>query len=428
MTRALLDRFLAGTLPDPDGRGNLVSPLRDIVIDRNLGPRASQLIAGLGLSSRLAVVMDPETQRVLGEQVTRSLETGAEVTRVVLEHRPHPDLEAVQSVIAASADADALVAVGSGSINDIVKYAAHVAGRPYVVFGTAPSMNGYTSVSAAITEDGLKKSLPATLARGIFLDLDVMATAPQRLIAAGFGDSMARSTAQVDWLLSHLLLGTPYREAPFMLLREDEDALVASAEALGRGEVAAVELLVRTLVLSGLGMTLCGGSYPASQGEHLIAHYLDMRGENLPFAYHGEHIAVTTLTMARMQETLLARPVLRLRCLNETEADYIDVFGAELGASCWQACAAKILDEEAVEAINLRLADQWPEIRERVRAAARPVAEIERAMVAVGAPTSPDDVGIPADFYEDAVTQARRIRDRFTTLDLAAMAAMAVDG
>ena len=49
-------------------------------------------------------------------------------------------------------------------------------------------------------------------------------------------------------------------------------------------------------------MTLCGGSYPASQSEHLIAHYLDMLGQDLPLAYHGEHIAVTTITVARLQE------------------------------------------------------------------------------------------------------------------------------
>ena len=96
-------------------------------------------------------------------------------------------------------------------------------------------MNGYTSVSAAITENGLKKSLPATLPKGVFLDLDVMAAAPQRLIASGFGDSLARATAQTDWLMAHLLLGKPYRETPFMLLADDEDAMIAAAPALEGG-------------------------------------------------------------------------------------------------------------------------------------------------------------------------------------------------
>lgn len=422
MSRELLEQFLSGTFPNPDGAGNLVSPLRDIVIGRDLGLRAAELINGLNLGSRLAVVMDVDTEQVLGDRVATSLEANTGIRRVVLDRHPHPDSAAVQSVIEATRDIDALVAVGSGSINDITKYAAHLTGRPYVVFGTAPSMNGYTSVSAAITEDGLKKSLPATLARAVFLDLDVMASAPQRLIASGFGDCMARSTAQTDWLLAHLLLDTPYREAPFALLVDDETALIANAAALAEGDIEAIEVLVRTLVLSGLGMTLCGGSYPASQGEHLIAHYLDMLGHDLPEAHHGEHIAVTTLTMARLQEDLLARPILQLRSVDESEAAYINAFGPPLGSTCWNATAAKRFDKGALADINRRLSESWPDIRKRVSSVGRSSNELEGALLAVGAPTTPENVGVPADFYANAVIQARRIRDRFTTLDLVAMA------
>ena len=70
----------------------------------------------------------------------------------------------------ATAPADALIAVGSGTINDLCKYASALDRKPYVVFGTAPSMNGYTSVNAAITVGGLKKSLTAQAPAGAFLD------------------------------------------------------------------------------------------------------------------------------------------------------------------------------------------------------------------------------------------------------------------
>jgi glycerol-1-phosphate dehydrogenase [NAD(P)+] len=80
----------------------------------------------------------------------------------------------------------------------------------------------------------------------------------------------------VDWLLSHHLFGTPFRTAPFVLLAEDEAALLESPEALLRGDPEAMRSLARTLIFSGIGMTLCAGSYPASQGEHLISHYVDM--------------------------------------------------------------------------------------------------------------------------------------------------------
>ena len=92
----------------------------------------------------------------------------------------------------------------------------------------------------------------ATAPRGVFLDLDVLAAAPRRLIAAGFGDSICRSTAQTDWLLAHLLTGSPYRKAPFVLLEDDETELVASAGSLARGDQEAIRLLAHTLVMSGV--------------------------------------------------------------------------------------------------------------------------------------------------------------------------------
>lgn len=420
MSKEMLDRLITGKLRDPDSGGMLVPPLKHIVLARGLGRAAVSLVAPLSFGNSLAVVMDPDTRRVLGAQVAASLGTAYVVQEIVLSSSPHPDMGAVNGVIAQSGKADALIAIGSGSVNDITKYAAHLTGRPYAVFGTAPSMNGYTSVSAAITENGLKKSLPATLPKGVFLDLDVMAAAPRRLIASGFGDSLARATAQTDWLMAHLVLGKPYRETPFMLLEDDEEAMIAAAPALKVGDVAAIELLVRTLVMSGLGMTLCGGSYPASQGEHLIAHYIDMRGKNLPQAYHGEHISVTTLTMARLQERMLALPALQLAPTKDTEASMIAKFGEEVGPACWVAFRPKVFDKDATDLLNRKLATEWPAIRGRLRSVARSEAEIKKALVAVGAPIAPEHVGLPSPFYREAVKNARLIRDRFTMLDLAA--------
>lgn len=422
MAKEMLDDLLAGKLPDPDSGETLLPPLRNIVLARGLADAAHELVAPLALGRSLAVVMDPATRDAMGARVAAALEASHRVETVVMPAAPHPDMDAVDAVAGRSAGADALIAVGSGSINDIVKYAAHLKRKPYAVFGTAPSMNGYTSISAAITQDGVKKSLTATLPKGVFLDLDVMAAAPRRLIAAGFGDSMARATAQTDWLAAHLLLGKPYREAPFMLLADDEEALIRAAPALRSGDMPAIELLVRTLVLSGLGMTICGGSYPASQGEHLIAHYVDMRGKGLPLAYHGEHIAVTTLTMARLQERILALPSLRLSPPAETETSMTTRFGETVGRECWQAYRSKAFDLDETEALNSRMRSEWPEIRARLRRVGRSELELAQALAAAGAPVTPAELGIPAPFYREAVANARLIRDRFTMLDLAAMA------
>jgi hypothetical protein len=44
----------------------------------------------------------------------------------------------------------------------------------------------------------------------------------------------------VDWLLSHHLLGTEYRAAPFALLEHDEPALLDAPEALLGGDLEAI--------------------------------------------------------------------------------------------------------------------------------------------------------------------------------------------
>ena len=420
MSQALMERLLEGRLADPDGNGMLAVPTRKVAIAANLAGRATALLADLGLGPRLAVVSDPKTRAVLAERVVAGL-AGANITELVLEEMPKPDGETVARVRAATAGADALVAVGSGTINDLCKYAAFLDRKPYVVFGTAPSMNGYTSVSAAITEHGHKKSLPAAAPVGVFLDLAVLAAAPPRMIRSGLGDSICRPTAQADWLLAHLLLGQSYRRAPFLLLEADEAALLAKAGALLAGDTGAMELLARTLVLSGFGMTICGGSYPASQGEHLISHYIDMLGDPawVP-SFHGEHIAVTALTMARLQEAMLAGEAPVLSPTRLDEAALIRHFGPALGASCWAAFAKKAMDAPATAALNAKLKREWPEIRAALRQVMRPSAEMEAALKAAGAPTRPADIHIPEAFYRQAVLQAREIRDRYTFLDLAA--------
>ena len=421
MSQDLLDRLLAGTLPDPDGAGLLSVPVRRVVIAPTLAGREAELVRSLGLGPRLAIVSDPATRRALGERVVAALSSGGPTEEVVLGEAPHADDGTVAAIRAKAKDADALVAVGSGSINDLCKYAAFQDAKPYAVFGTAPSMNGYTSMSAAITEHGHKKSLPARPPLGVFLDLGVLAAAPARMIRSGLGDSACRPTAEADWLLAHLLFDQPYRRAPFVLLRQDEETLLADASRLMAGDLSAMEILARTLVLSGLGMTLCGGSYPASQGEHLISHYIDMRGDPAwPASFHGEHIAVTTLTMARIQEAMLAGPAPSIAPSRIGPADFERHYGRELGASCWAAFANKALNPDAAAAHQGRLARDWPEIRRRIGAVARASADIEKALLDAGAPTRPADIHVPKDFYREAVLHAREIRDRYGFLDLAA--------
>ena len=416
----MLDRLLAGKLPDPDSAGMLSVPVRAVTIAPSLAGREAALLSGLGLGDMPAIVCDGPARKVLADRVHQALGGPGSVGFILLPGAPVPDMDTVEMVRAQTKHATGLIAVGSGTINDLCKYATFLDRKPYAVFGTAPSMNGYTSVSAAITEHGHKKSLPAHAPIGVFLELDVLSRAPLRMIRSGLGDSVCRTTAEADWLLAHLLLDKPYRTAPFKLLEADEAQLFAKAGALVNGDIGAMEVLARTLVLSGLGMTICAGSYPASQGEHLISHYIDMLGDpSWPTAFHGEHIAVTTLTMARLQQAMLGDTPPKVSATPVTKAAVIAHFGAELGQSCWEAFAKKKLDSDAAASLSQKLAKGWTDIRAALVKVMRPLVEIETALKAAGAPMKSADIGVPADFYRRAVGQAREIRDRYTFLDLA---------
>jgi glycerol-1-phosphate dehydrogenase [NAD(P)+] len=421
MSEDIIARLLNGSLYDPDGDGTLRVATRSVVIAPSLWGGEADVVAPLQLGHHLAVVSDSTTHTVLGARVERALASLGRVTSVILPGRPHPDADVVENIRHESAAADALVAVGSGTINDLCKYASACDGKPYVVFATAPSMNGYTSLSAAITVHGHKKSLKAQAPQGVYLDLAVLAAAPARMIRSGLGDSLCRPTAQADWLLGHLLFDQPYRTTPFVLLAADESQLFAAAEALMAGDLAAMECLVRTLLLSGFGTAICGSSQPASQGEHLISHYADMFGDrSWPEPFHGEQIGVTTLTMARLQERLLAGPAPTLHPDANDDAVFIARYGEDLGRSCWAEYAQKRLDAERARTVNQLIEQSWDRIVQGIAQVTRPSAFLATVLRRAGAPTVPEDLGWPRHFYRQAVGHAREIRNRYTVLDLAA--------
>ncbi|HWU86112.1 MAG TPA: iron-containing alcohol dehydrogenase, partial [Kofleriaceae bacterium] len=385
----LIALLLEGRYPDPETGEELRAESRSVAIEPSLDGREADLVAAVGLGDRLAVVSDVDTHAALGARVVRSLGARFTVQSIVLPRRPHADA-ATLATLAGRVDAgtDAVVAVGSGTINDLCKLVALRRGCPQVVFATAPSMNGYTSLSASLTEDGLKRSIRAATPVGAFFDLGVLAAAPVRLIRAGLGDSACRPTAQADWLLSHLLLDRPYREVPFALLAAEEAVLFAQARALVAGDLEAMRHLVRTLVLSGFGMTLCDGSYPASQGEHLLAHYIDaMQPPGLPETFHGEQTGVCAIAMARLQDRILAAaapPVLRPTTAGRD--DVLRHFGPVRGEACWRELSGKHFDRARTDELNARLAARWDDMRARLARVTVGADRLTELLRAAGAP------------------------------------------
>lgn len=410
--------LVAGRYRDPVTGAAISVPVRSVVIERSLDGAEAGLIRDLNLPKPYAVISDQNTYDALARKVEEAL---GPVIPIRLTGRPHCDERTAGRVMKEGAKAGTYIAVGSGTINDLAKFAAARQGKRCAVFATAPSMNGYTSENVAITIGGHKKSLPAMAPDGVFMDLGVLSAAPRRMLRAGLGDAICRSTAQCDWLMAHILRGSPYRETPFALFSDLEEELMTEAAALVSGHVEAVERLARVLVLSGFGMTICGGSYPASQGEHLISHVIEMTRHGVSDdLLHGEQIAVTTLVMARLQEHVLdgEAPVARPSILSK--ADVIRYFGEEAGQACWKEVEQKLLNREAAEAFSATLSAKWPELKERLASVMRPSESILRVLSSAGAPVSYRDLNLSREEFGSAVWHARHARNRYTFLDLAA--------
>lgn len=325
---------------------------------------------------------------------------------------PKPDEKNLKKIAAALKDCDFILGLGSGTINDLCKYTAAQKNISYAIFASAPSMNGYLSRNASITISGHKKTLPATLPQRVFCDLDILKSAPLLLTKAGVGDSLCFYSCWFDWYLSHKVLGTKFDVRPFKMLRDKMEFLVQNFAQFSLRDEEFLKLLIEILMLSGQGMTIAGGSYPASQSEHLIAHMIEMKYPQIVAEkLHGEMIAVTTITAAKLQKSVLGVDVDDNIVAKKTAADLRLFLKRVVATQCLQEYQKKVEARANFHKINSSAKKQL----QKIHFDAARLAEIfDHFKIKYSARS----LGLSKQQYQDCVSHAKFIRDRFTCLDL----------
>jgi len=202
-----------------------------------------------------------------------------------------------------------LLACGSGTINDLVKFAASRTGLPSGVLATAPSMDGYTSGVASLVVEGVKQTTPTGPHNFILADPEILAAAPERMILAGVGDLLGKATSLLDWHLRRIIFDDYFCKTAEALIRKPLENLLADnfTRRLRQRDSAALKELTRGLLNSGLAMQLVGSSSPASGSEHHISHFLEMLGlrEKIPMPLHGIKVGIGTYFTAGFYLRLL---------------------------------------------------------------------------------------------------------------------------
>jgi glycerol-1-phosphate dehydrogenase [NAD(P)+] len=269
----------------------------------------------------VSIVADVRTWDICGEKAYGVLrEAGVSVAPVIVPDRetsgPVCDEATFRWLVEQlhSRQPDVAVAVGSGVINDLCKWAGFELGIPYVVVATAASMNGYSAANVAPTIAGVKVLVEARPPSAVVAEPAVIEGAPHEMTAAGFGDTIAKHQSNADWVMNRFLFGEYYCEFCAGIVGELEPLYLDRPEQLRSHHPPAVQGLFEALFWTGLAMTLVGTSAPASGGEHLLSHTLDMMAQVCGHRHdlHGRQVGVGTLLSAALYQRVLAaeRPVL----------------------------------------------------------------------------------------------------------------------
>ncbi len=137
------------------------SETRFLAVDAGIRHAAAEVFAAQFGSRRGVIVADQRTFAAAGGDVLESFRKAGHDVADPFVFGPHVYAEyaCVEELQVALEAVDAIpVAVGSGTINDLVKLVAHRLGRPYLVVATAASMDGYTAYGSSITYRGSKQT------------------------------------------------------------------------------------------------------------------------------------------------------------------------------------------------------------------------------------------------------------------------------
>ncbi len=379
------------------------------------------------------VVADERTYQVAGNDVVESFRSAGQPPEEPVLFPPE--------IVAEDARLDALkgalsrteaipVVVGSGTLNDLTKLAAHRLGRPYMVVATAASMDGYTAFGASILHEGSKQTFACPAPAGVLADLDVIARAPRGMNAAGYADLLAKNVAGADWILADAVGVEPIDPTVWEMIHGPFRRWVDSPAGVARGEPETLRQLVIGLMTTGLAMQQARSSRPASGAEHQLSHLWDMQHHthlgSIPS--HGFKVGLGTLASLALYEDLLTRDLRNLEidqtvdCWPTLEQHNVRIkasFGSgPLAVKAHEETRAKYPHRDQLRTQLTSLREGWPELQRRLRHHLIPLRQARRMLLEAGCPFEPDQIGIPRERLHASFEQASFIRRRFTILDL----------
>ena len=380
------------------------------------------------------MVADQNTYPVLGQAVETALKSrGWDIKSVVFDSAEVVPNEAfiVQVLVEADQTERTYLAVGSGTITDITRFASHRTRRPFISLPTAPSVDGFTSPSASLVIGRIKQTVMAQPPMAVIADLATLSAAPQAMIAAGFGDILGKAIALADWQIGYLLSGGPYDAEIAGRVRKTLNACVDAVNEIGHASQDGIQKLMFSLFDSGMCMLDFGNSRPAAGAEHYMSHFLEMKliREGRHAVLHGAKVGLCSVYSAELyarlraldRDTAAAR--LKATCQPERAADIQrihDVYGSIADKLVIEQAPFLNMSPSDYADLQQRILDHWEDIQ-TVAAEVPTPQELIHLLRQAGGATTPAELGLSEGEVEQAVLNSHLFRNRFTICKLGRM-------
>lgn len=323
---------------------------------------------------------------------------------------------------------DIIVAVGTGTINDICKFLSFHMGIPYVAVATAPSMDGFASNGAALIKQNLKTTYAAHVPVAIVGDVDVLKNAPLNMITAGLGDIIGKYICLTDWKIAGIITDEYYCPTIVKMVQQSLDRVTENAAKVLQRDEEAVSAIMEALVVTGIAMSFAGNSRPASGSEHHISHYWEMKFqlEGRKPILHGTKVGIGTVLTGFIYNYLKdIKPDFEYARIHSENFD-MKAWEKNISRTFMQAAPGVIALEHEVKknskethAKRIELIEKkWDDIVEIIKSSVPHTDTIIEMLRSLNAPVFPKDIGIDSQTVFDSIIVAKEVRDRYTLLQL----------
>lgn len=331
-------------------------------------------------------------------------------------------------MIDAPRDLDLVVAVGTGSINDMCRFFSYQMNVPYAIVATAAPMDGFASSGAALMVDNIKQTIPAQTPLFIIGDTDILCGAPARMISAGLGDLLGKFTCLNDWRISKIVNDEYYCDTVVNLVKDCIENVLKNADKAAKRDPKVIGDIMEGLVLTGVAMSFVGNSRPAAGCEHHLNHYweaIEIQNGQIP-VLHGIEVGLAEVVILKMTEFLresrpdfdAAREKAKQYDQAAWEEKMKEVYGTASDAIIELEHESKKNDPEGRLKRIDKIEENWDEIVKLMNDYMPSAERMIEILKSLDAPYFPSQVGFSDEMLYNALVYGKENRARYTLLSM----------